>query len=140
MPDRRQASFWPKQRLVSLVLGFALFALVLMLTLGDDVARPQIVPDQDKLEHLVAFLGLGFFFGWGASLAGFVAFALALAAAVFGIEAWQQAFTVSRESSLADALAGICGLMAGLCLAAFLTRASRRRVRSSSGTAQPHPR
>ena len=118
------------RRLASLVLGVALLAAVLALTLGDGVDHPQFMTNQDKLEHGLAFLGLGFFFGWGASIAGFVLFGLALAATAFGIEAWQQSFTLTREGSIADALASLGGLSAGLLTAAIVSAAGRTIVRA----------
>ncbi len=124
-----------KSRLFAQICGLALLCLVLSLTLSDDVARPQLIAGQDKIEHLLAFLGLGFLFGWGASLWALIAAGIALGGAAFGIEALQDMLTSTREGAFSDAAASCLGLGLGL-VGAFLLNATiawmvrwRRRAR-----------
>lgn len=123
-----------KSRLFTQMCGLALLCLVLSLTLNDDVARPQLIAGQDKVEHLLAFLGLGFLFGWGASLWALFAAGIALGGAAFGIEALQDMLTTTREGAFSDAAASCLGLGLGL-LGAFLLNTAvawlvRRRRRT----------
>jgi VanZ family protein len=125
MRRRAGSTIASSRRWASLLAGIALFALVVALTLVEETPRPQFIPGQDKLEHLLAFLALGFCFGWGATGVGLLAAGVALAGAAFAIEAMQEALTLTREGAPADAYASLVGLACGLCAAAALSAAPR---------------
>jgi VanZ family protein len=115
---------------IGLIGGFGLLALVLALALSDDFARPQFLEGQDKVEHALAFLGLGFAFGWRASLRANGACALLLSGAAFGVEALQELLTTTREGAVSDALASCLGMAVGLSSAVLVGAAERRLARA----------
>lgn len=110
-------------RWIARAVGVALLCVVLFATLGDKVALPQLIEKQDKFEHLLAFLGLGFVFGWGASLWALLGYAIALTGTAFGIEVLQEMVTTTREGGIEDGLAGCVGLGLGLLSAFSLSAA-----------------
>lgn len=110
-------------RWIAHAIGVTLLCLVLFATLGDEIALPQLFEKQDKIEHLLAFLGLGFVFGWGASLWALLGYAIALSGTAFGIEVLQEVLTTTREGGIEDGFAGCVGLGLGL-LSAFSMRAA----------------
>lgn len=110
-------------RWIARSIGVALLCVVLFATLGDEVALPQLIEKQDKIEHLLAFLGLGFVFGWGASLWALLVYAIALSGTAFGIEVLQEMVTTTREGGIEDGLAGCVGLGLGLLSAFSLSAA-----------------
>lgn len=107
------------------LIGFTLLAAVLALTLSAGVSAPKFLPAQDKLEHLIAFVGLGLLFGWGVSIHALMCVMALLVGAAFGIEALQEALPFGREGALEDALAGVAGGALGL-LAAYMIGWMRR--------------
>lgn len=119
-------------RLLGPVAGVFMLAIVLFLTLGDEVARPQLVAGQDKVEHLVAFMALGLAFGWRASIRGLACYGLVLAGAAFAIETLQDSLTTTREGGLVDALAGCLGVVVGLSVAFAASSLSRRLMQAHS--------
>ncbi len=130
-PTRANIVWAVTGRFAGRVLGLALLLLVLALTLSDEVARPQLMAGQDKVEHILAFLALAFVFGWGASLWALLAFGVGLTGVSFGIEALQETLTTTREGAFSDALAGCIGIGVGLSLAFVFNQAiavlARRR-------------
>src|SRR5512147_835192 len=104
------------------VCGVALLAAVLALALGVDPPRPHLIAQQDKLEHVVAFLALGLVFGWNASLAGLFVSALGLIGTALGIEFAQGLSHTGRDQEIADAVASVAGVFSGLLIAVILAR------------------
>lgn len=104
--------------------GVGLLIAVLALALGVDPPRPHVIPQQDKLEHVVAFLALGLVFGWNATVAGLIVSAAALISAALGIEVAQGFTHTGRDPELADAAASVVGVFCGLFIAMAIARLS----------------
>ena len=129
---RRKTASLDWARLVGPAAGLVMFACVLLLTLGDDLPRPQVLEGQDKFEHVIAFMALGLAFGWNASLRAILAYALVLMSAAFAIEKLQDLMTTTREGGLVDALAGCLGAGAGLSVAFAASYVARLGARRSA--------
>ena len=110
---------------IALATGAALLLLVMSLTLGADPPRPQFIEQQDKFEHLIAFLALGLAFGWNASFVGLFASAIGLSSAAVGIEVAQGVIDAGRAPAAADAIAGMAGALCGVTLALLMSRFGR---------------
>lgn len=108
--------------------GVALLAVVLVLAIGADPPRPQLIAQQDKFEHLGAFLALGLVFGWNASAAALVTTAICLTGGAFGIEVVQGLVHTGHDSDVMDALASSVGGLAGLGLAIAFARLNRGAI------------
>jgi VanZ family protein len=114
----------------ALRLGSAVVvALVLAgAAMAPERAIPSFYPQQDKLEHMLAFAALSFLVFWSAPVAlGRSALLLLFA---FGLE-WAQSWTSYREASLLDAASSSVGVLmgwSGACVVALLhtIRASAR--------------
>lgn len=113
-------------RTTALAVGVALLLLVMSLTLGADPPRPHFLEQQDKVEHLIAFLALGLAFGWNASFVGLFASAIGLSSAAVGIEVAQGVIDAGRAPAAADAIAGMAGALCGVALAVSISRIGRR--------------
>ena len=108
-------------------LGLVILAAIFALALSKARFGVQVLPFQDKYEHVLAFSVLAFCVGLGAPLRKVCAIALLLTGCAFAIE-WAQAnFTTTREAHLDDALASMAGAGLGLTLAWLigLKRATR---------------
>lgn len=108
--------------------GVALLVAVLVLAIGVNPPRPQIIAQQDKFEHVLAFLALGLVFGWDATLVGLVVSALGLVGTAFGIEVAQGLTHTGRDPELADAAASIVGGLGGIGLAIARARLARAQM------------
>lgn len=104
------------------IVGAMLLLAVLALTLGANLPRPQLIEEQDKLEHVLAFLALAVLFGWNASAVGLCVYALGLCCAAVGIEVAQAELSPGRTAGAMDAIAGMIGVFGGLAVSMLLRR------------------
>ena len=115
-------------------LGIWVFgwALCIILSLTPSVPIPAGVPEGDKIGHMLAY---GVLSAWAVmifrSRKEWLRSAVALLALGIAIEFAQGALTTYRTADPYDALADLCGILLGLCLAltpasAWLLKLERR--------------
>jgi VanZ family protein len=120
------------------VLALSWMALIFFLSSKSDLPVPPLFPFQDKIEHLVAFGILGFFFHgsfkphWSPSLLKRVLVITAMVAAYGAIDEFHQSFVPARDASLADLAADTLG---GLVSAILFSVKARRE----NGASPPEP-
>ncbi len=94
-------------------LSFAILAAILWGTLAPVNPVPRILPWQDKLEHLVAFMALGTAFSLAATHRAFWFVLATTWALAVSVEYAQAIFTLHREFSWRDAAASGLGAIIG---------------------------
>ncbi|TFV54688.1 VanZ family protein [Geodermatophilus sp. DF01-2] len=98
-----------------------LVSLAVLFAPADDV--PSSPPGVDKLVHLLLFAALAASGRWAGFRAGVLGVLLVLYAA--GSEVVQGLSALERSASVADWLADVAGVLAGLLLWALLSRGAR---------------
>ncbi len=116
-------------RMVTLILGIYWIALFVATHLP-----AAHVPNMgsDKVQHLIAFAGLGVLLNWAIGLrinriSTQVGIAWLIAVAYAAIDEWSQQFVVGRTPDVADALADACGAALGIVMFQLL-RTQRYRL------------
>jgi VanZ family protein len=108
---------------------FAYLVAIQVVTMQPDFHVPPLLPNMDKLIHVLEYLGLGVLLAraFRASLPARAPLALAMAAVVLGtlvgaLDELVQRFTPGRMSSVNDLLADATGLLFAQLLFLFVAR------------------
>jgi VanZ family protein len=131
-----------RKRILRLIFLLYLAGIIAASLMPGDFMPDPSVPNQDKVEHFLAYTGLGFLVGLTfATRNGRFTAALCVIGMGFLLE-WGQSFVPGRDMSLADGLVNSSGILFGLLLfyiwgkpvAAWFDRYLAKRTETQNST------